>query len=64
MYLRVGSLAYRGIQAIAQPTPMGHEYCGIVEDVGREVRKIKPGQFVVRSFATSDNTCIVGIPAL
>ena len=33
---------YRGIQTIAQPTPMGHEYCGIVEDVGREVRNIKP----------------------
>jgi threonine dehydrogenase-like Zn-dependent dehydrogenase len=29
---------YRGLQAIAEPTPMGHEYCGIVEDVGRAVR--------------------------
>ena len=50
---------YRGIQAIAQPTPMGHEYCGVVEEVGKEVRKIKPGQFVVGSFATSDNTCVI-----
>ena len=50
---------YRGIQPIAQPTPMGHEYCGIVEEVGREVRNIKPGQFVVGSFATSDNTCVI-----
>jgi threonine dehydrogenase-like Zn-dependent dehydrogenase len=50
---------YRGIQAIAQPTPMGHEYCGIVEEVGRDVRNIKPGQFVVGSFATSDNTCVI-----
>ena len=50
---------YRGVQAIAQPTPMGHEYCGIVEEVGREVRNIKPGQFVVGSFATSDNTCTI-----
>src|SRR3954469_13167873 len=50
---------YRGVQAIAQPTPMGHEYCGIVEEVGREVRNIKPGQFVVGSFATSDNTCVI-----
>jgi threonine dehydrogenase-like Zn-dependent dehydrogenase len=48
---------YRGIQPITQPTPMGHEYCGIVEEVGKEVRNIKPGQFVVGSFATSDNTC-------
>ncbi|MGE5206862.1 MAG: zinc-dependent alcohol dehydrogenase family protein [Chlamydiota bacterium] len=50
---------YRGIQPIAQPTPMGHEYCGIVEEVGREVRNIKPGQFAVGSFATSDNTCVI-----
>ena len=50
---------YRGVQAIAQPTSMGHEYCGIVEEVGREVRNIRPGQFVVGSFATSDNTCAI-----
>src|SRR5215470_13544266 len=51
--------SYRGIQSIAQPTPMGHEYCGIVEEVGKEVRNIKPGQFVVGSFATADNTCVI-----
>src|SRR3954470_23930194 len=50
---------YRGIADTAEPTPMGHEYCGIVEEVGREVRTIKPGQFVVGSFATSDNTCVI-----
>jgi len=38
---------------------MGHEYCGIVEDVGRSVTKIKPGQFVIGSFFASDNTCPV-----
>ncbi len=48
---------YRGIQPIDGPTPMGHEYCGIVEEVGRAVRSVRPGQFVVGSFATSDNTC-------
>jgi threonine dehydrogenase-like Zn-dependent dehydrogenase len=50
---------YRGIAEVAQPTPMGHEYCGIVEEVGKEVRNIKPGQFVVGSFATSDTTCVI-----
>ena len=25
---------YRGINTVNQPTPMGHEYCGIVEEVG------------------------------
>ena len=48
---------YRGIQPIAQPTPMGHEYCGIVEDVGSAVTTVKPGQFVIGSFFASDNTC-------
>src|SRR5258707_3999070 len=48
---------YRGIQPIAQPTPMGHEYCGIVEEVGSEVKSVKPGQFVIGSFFASDNTC-------
>jgi threonine dehydrogenase-like Zn-dependent dehydrogenase len=50
---------YRGIAKVEQPMPMGHEYCGIVEEVGREVRNIKRGQFVVGSFATSDNTCVI-----
>jgi threonine dehydrogenase-like Zn-dependent dehydrogenase len=48
---------YRGIAPIDGPTPMGHEYVGIVEEVGSEVRLIKPGQFVVGSFFASDNTC-------
>src|SRR6266481_4558162 len=41
---------YRGIQSIAQPTPMGHEYCGIVKDVGSAATSVKPGQFVIGSF--------------
>jgi threonine dehydrogenase-like Zn-dependent dehydrogenase len=48
---------YRGIQKIAQPTAMGHEYCGIVEEVGSAVKSVKPGQFVIGSFCISDNTC-------
>ena len=48
---------YRGIQATAEPTPMGHEYCGVVEEVGSAVRSVKPGQFVIGSFFASDNTC-------
>lgn len=48
---------YRGIQKITEPTPMGHEYCGIVEEIGSEVRIVKPGQFVIGSFFASDNTC-------
>jgi len=48
---------YRGLQPINGPTPMGHEYCGFVEETGSAVKSLKPGQFVVGSFATSDNTC-------
>jgi threonine dehydrogenase-like Zn-dependent dehydrogenase len=48
---------YRGIAQINEPVPMGHEYVGIVEEVGSEVKHIKPGQFVVGSFWASDNTC-------
>jgi threonine dehydrogenase-like Zn-dependent dehydrogenase len=50
---------YRGIQPITEPTPMGHEYCGIVEEVGSHVTQVKPGQFVIGSFFASDNTCPV-----
>jgi threonine dehydrogenase-like Zn-dependent dehydrogenase len=48
---------YRGIEAVSGPVPMGHEYVGIVEEVGRAVSTIKPGQFVIGSFFASDNTC-------
>src|SRR5712675_1969258 len=48
---------YRGANPITQPTPMGHEYCGIVEEVGSAVSRVKPGQFVIGSFFASDNTC-------
>src|SRR5947209_4224880 len=48
---------YRGISATTAPAPMGHEYCGIVEEVGRAVTSLEPGQFVIGSFFASDNTC-------
>jgi threonine dehydrogenase-like Zn-dependent dehydrogenase len=48
---------YRGISPFPEPTPMGHEYCGIVEEIGSAVTSVKPGQFVIGSFFASDNTC-------
>ena len=48
---------YRGLDPITRPMAMGHEYCGIVEEVGSEVKNIKLGQFVIGSFFASDNTC-------
>lgn len=47
---------YRGEDEV-HDAPMGHEYVGVVEEVGSEVRTVKPGQFVVGSFVSSDNTC-------
>ena len=48
---------YRGIEAVDGPSSMGHEYAGVVQEVGHEVITITPGQFVVGSFFASDNTC-------
>jgi threonine dehydrogenase-like Zn-dependent dehydrogenase len=48
---------YRGIAEVNGPSPMGHEYVGIVEEVGDQVSTVRPGQFVVGSFWASDNTC-------
>jgi threonine dehydrogenase-like Zn-dependent dehydrogenase len=48
---------YRGIEAVDGPSPMGHEYAGIVQEVGSQVTTITPGQFVIGSFFASDNTC-------
>ncbi|MGO4753577.1 zinc-dependent alcohol dehydrogenase family protein [Streptomyces sp. 2MCAF27] len=48
---------YRGINEVTQPTPMGHEYVGVVTEIGDEVRNLAVGDFVVGSFFASDNTC-------
>ena len=48
---------YRGIQPVTEPTRMGHEYVGVVEEVGEAVTTVAPGDFVVGSFWFTDNTC-------
>jgi threonine dehydrogenase-like Zn-dependent dehydrogenase len=48
---------YRGLQPVNEPAHMGHEYCGVVVEIGSAVKTVKPGQFVVGSFCISDNTC-------
>ncbi|MFI6310274.1 zinc-dependent alcohol dehydrogenase family protein [Nocardia fusca] len=47
---------YRGIEPVDH-TPMGHEYVGVVEEIGADVKTVKPGDFVIGSFVISDNTC-------
>ncbi|ASU58321.1 zinc-dependent alcohol dehydrogenase family protein [Nocardiopsis dassonvillei] len=48
---------YRGVEEVHGPARMGHEYIGVVEQTGSEVRDIEVGDFVVGSFVASDNTC-------
>ncbi|GAA2279704.1 zinc-dependent alcohol dehydrogenase family protein [Streptomyces hawaiiensis] len=48
---------YRGVEPLDGPRPMGHEYVGVVEEVGSDVTNVKPGQFVVGSFVASRGTC-------
>src|SRR4051812_45943763 len=48
---------YRGLEPVGGPTLMGHEYVGVIEEVGPDVEHVRVADFVVGSFATSDNTC-------
>ena len=48
---------YNDMPASEEGQSMGHEAIGVVEDVGRDVRSVKPGQLVVMPFAISDGTC-------
>jgi threonine dehydrogenase-like Zn-dependent dehydrogenase len=49
--------SYRGVNPVTEPFPIGHEYVGVVEEVGDQVSTVKPGDFVIGSFFASDNTC-------
>ncbi|MGW5324384.1 alcohol dehydrogenase catalytic domain-containing protein, partial [Rhodococcus pyridinivorans] len=48
---------YRGVNPVVSPHPIGHEYVGVVEEVGRDVSSVTPGEFVIGSFYATDNTC-------
>ena len=48
---------YRGYEHLDGPTRMGHEYLGVIEQIGADVRDHAVGDFVVGSFVASDNTC-------
>ena len=47
---------YRGAEPVDH-TPMGHEYVGVVTEIGSDVKNVEIGDFVVGSFFASDNTC-------
>lgn len=48
---------YRGISEVKEPTPIGHEYVGVVEEVGPDVATVAPGDFVVGGFTPSCGVC-------
>ncbi|OZF25719.1 IMP dehydrogenase [Rhodococcus sp. 14-2496-1d] len=48
---------YHNMEASPQGTPMGHEFVGVVEDIGKDVATLKKGDFVIAPFAWSDGTC-------
>ncbi|MCK9249414.1 MAG: zinc-dependent alcohol dehydrogenase family protein [Solirubrobacteraceae bacterium] len=49
---------YRGVKPTPEPTRIGHELVGIVEEVGADVRTVRPGRFVIAPFVFSDGTCV------
>ena len=49
---------YRGITDTPRPRRIGHEFVGIVEEIGLDVAKIKVGDFVIAPFYDCDMTCI------
>jgi len=49
---------YRGVRPTAEPHRIGHEFVGVVEEVGADVRTVRPGGFVIAPFAISDGTCV------
>jgi threonine dehydrogenase-like Zn-dependent dehydrogenase len=49
--------AYRGVINRPAGSRLGHEFIGVVEEVGADVRTVRPGDLVVAPFQWSDNTC-------
>lgn len=48
---------YRGMPASGAGVPMGHEFIGVVEELGSEVTGLAVGDLVISPFAFQDNTC-------
>jgi threonine dehydrogenase-like Zn-dependent dehydrogenase len=49
---------YRGISPTEHPHRIGHEFVGVVEEVGPDVARITVGDFVIAPFYDCDNTCV------
>ena len=49
---------YRGVTPTGEAHRIGHEFVGVVEAVGDDVKVIEVGDFVIAPFYVCDNTCI------
>jgi threonine dehydrogenase-like Zn-dependent dehydrogenase len=49
---------YRTMEHTDSARRMGHEFIGVVEAVGGDVRTVKAGDFVIVPFLYSDGTCV------
>jgi threonine dehydrogenase-like Zn-dependent dehydrogenase len=49
---------FRGFRPDGEPRPIGHEFVGVIEEIGSSVTTLKPGDFVIAPFVISDNTCV------
>lgn len=49
---------YRGVKPTPKPRPIGHEFVGIVEEVGSAVSQVRVGDFVIAPFYVCDGTCL------
>ncbi|WP_210507968.1 zinc-dependent alcohol dehydrogenase family protein [Naasia sp. SYSU D00057] len=48
---------YRGVQPTTEPHRIGHEFIGVVEEIGDDVSNVAPGDFVIAPFYDCDMTC-------
>jgi len=49
---------YRGVTPTEEPHRIGHEFVGVVEEVGPDVREVSVGDFVIAPFYVCDGTCV------
>jgi D-arabinose 1-dehydrogenase-like Zn-dependent alcohol dehydrogenase len=55
-HLWTGDWTWVGI-ALPMPHVLGHEFCGVVEEVGPEVQRVRKGDRVLVPFSSGDGTC-------
>jgi NADPH:quinone reductase-like Zn-dependent oxidoreductase len=49
--------SYHSMKNAPEGVSMGHEFIGVVEETGADVRTLTPGDLVISPFAFSDGTC-------